>query len=60
MYITLCMLCNKWEEKSRKVLREAEEPCRRFHLPFCLIISVVLRSQSHAFISLIAVQQFTS
>lgn len=26
----------------------------------CLIISVVLKSQSHAFISLIAVQQFIS
>lgn len=35
MSITLCMLCNQWEEKSRKVLREAEEPRRRFDLP-CL------------------------
>lgn len=31
MCITLCMLCNKWEERSRRVVREG----RRFNLP-CL------------------------
>lgn len=27
MYIALCMLCNKWEERSRKVIREGDFPC---------------------------------